>query len=390
MSSNFKIKMSIVTDHPGIIKDTEKTGSPPPEPYTFLMHNPDFIIFSDAMRKIADHVNLLAPIDVPVLITGETGTGKELIGRALHMLSELRKKRPYVILDATTLNENTIESDLFGHVAGAFTGALRNRDGLFKEANTGTIFIDEISELPLKLQIKLLRVLEAKTVRPLGSDKSMPVDVRLVAATNRDLLSMVAKGQFREDLFFRINVISIEIPPLRERPEDIPILVDHFVKMITKRLFIETPIEFSEGAMASLKAYDWPGNVRELKNVVERAVVLRSGKVIREINLAAKQKPIQVVVPALPVETDHQFELEPEAEAEASDDQLDLEVVGTGSILKDAAVKAARDAERRVIAAALTKNRWNRKKTSEELGISYKALLYKIKLCGLQRNQQAP
>jgi two-component system response regulator PilR (NtrC family) len=206
-----------------------------------------------------------------VLISGESGTGKELIARAIHYNSDRRGK--FVSINCGALPETLLESELFGHERGAFTGAIREKRGLFQEADRGTIFLDEIGETSLAMQIKLLRVLQERTVRRVGSNQESPVDVRVIAATNRDLSESIREGTFREDLFYRINVIPIELPPLRTRKEDIPLLVDHFIEKFCARM--EVPRKrISADAMRAIEKYHWPGNVRELENVVERMIAL--------------------------------------------------------------------------------------------------------------------
>jgi transcriptional regulator with PAS, ATPase and Fis domain len=207
-----------------------------------------------------------------VLIHGESGTGKELAARALHRMS-LRSDGPFVPINCAAIAEELIESELFGHVKGAFTGAAAGREGLFYYARGGTLFLDEISELPLPLQAKLLRVLEERRVRPVGSEQEVPVDVRVVAATNRDLVEEVAAGRFRRDLYYRLQVVEVVLPPLRERIEDLPDLVDYFIGQLAARLGV-AELAHDEAALARLARYSWPGNVRELKNLVERSLIL--------------------------------------------------------------------------------------------------------------------
>jgi DNA-binding NtrC family response regulator len=211
----------------------------------------------------------VAPTNATVLITGETGTGKELVARAIHFHGNF-SKRPFVAVDCGALVPTLIESELFGHEKGAFTGAIRAKDGLFQAANGGTIFLDEIGELPLDMQAKLLRVLQEKEVRPVGSNSKVKVDVRVIAATNRDLEAEYKEGRFRKDLYFRLNVVTVHLPALRERRSDIPMLVQWFLD----RYASEMKIEVAPEAMNCMLQYDWPGNVRELENCIERAVAL--------------------------------------------------------------------------------------------------------------------
>jgi formate hydrogenlyase transcriptional activator len=230
---------------------------------------------SVALETVLQQVESVAPTDSTVLIEGETGTGKELVARAVHNLSQ-RCGRSFIKLNCAAIPFDLLESELFGHVRGAFTGAIAQRIGRFELADKGTLFLDEVGDLPLSLQPKLLRVLQEREIERLGSAQTHHVDVRLVAATNQDLTSMVARGQFREDLYYRLNVFPIQLPPLRERPEDIPLLVRHFVQDFSQRMnkTIET---ISTETMDAFSRYSWPGNIRELQNLTERAVIISTG-----------------------------------------------------------------------------------------------------------------
>lgn len=244
---------------------------------------------SALMKSLQEMIETVAPSEATVLITGESGTGKELVAKAIQANSS-RKDQPFVTINCAALAENLLESELFGHEKGAFTGADKMREGRFVQADKGTLFLDEIGEMPLALQVKLLRVLQNGEIQRVGSDKVKTVDVRIIAATNRNLKEEVEKGHFREDLFYRLNVIALEVPALRERKDDIPLLVQNFVEKFAKanRKAIKG---FTPQAMDTLMRYDWPGNVRELENAMERAVILAVGEYIteRDLPLAVQQ-----------------------------------------------------------------------------------------------------
>jgi formate hydrogenlyase transcriptional activator len=233
---------------------------------------------SPGIRRALNAVRMVAPTDSAVLIQGETGTGKELIARAVHNQSP-RKHEPFVTLNCAAIPSGLLESELFGHERGAYTGALNSAIGRFQLAHQGTLFLDEIGDMPLELQPKLLRVLQEQEFERLGSSRTIRVDVRIVAATNRDLSAMVQERQFRADLFYRLHVFPIALPPLRERSEDIPLLVRHFVEKFAERMNRDIHI-ISEEVMEVLKHHRWPGNIRELQNFIERAVILSSGPVL--------------------------------------------------------------------------------------------------------------
>jgi DNA-binding NtrC family response regulator len=242
-----------------------------------LQPSDTFVGNSPQIRELLELVNRVAETDSTVLIRGESGVGKELIARAVHRMSR-RARQPIVVVDCASLHENLLQSELFGHEKGAYTGAVRLKHGLFEVADRGTIFLDEIAEISPALQVKLLRVLETGTFRRVGGTTDIKVDVRVIAATNRSLETMMKEGAFREDLYYRLNVFSLHIPPLRERREDIRHLVEHFIRnspIVPKRR-----LRVSEEAMDVLKRYNWPGNVRELENVIERALILCDGEVI--------------------------------------------------------------------------------------------------------------
>jgi two-component system response regulator PilR (NtrC family) len=266
---------------------------------------------SARMREIFQTIQRIEKVSSTVLLTGESGTGKELIARAIHFSSS-RKNGKFVSINCGALPEMLLESELFGHERGAFTGAVRDKRGLFAEADGGTLFLDEIAEMSTSMQVKLLRALQEKTIRKVGGNEEIPVDARIIAATNRDL--GVADGSFREDLFYRINVIPIALPPLRARVEDIPILAEHFLRKICRDQKIPEK-NISADAMRLLEAYPWPGNVRELENVLERTVALESGPVITTRSLpssisegAARVIPDYLSLPAEGLDLEHYLE----------------------------------------------------------------------------------
>ncbi|HPA18641.1 MAG TPA: sigma 54-interacting transcriptional regulator [Verrucomicrobiae bacterium] len=253
----------------------------------------DLIGQSAALRQIVSQIDLVAPTDASVLILGETGTGKELVAREIHRRSA-RKDRPLVRVNCASIPKELFESEFFGHVRGSFTGAIKDRAGRFETAEGGTLFLDEIGEVPLDMQGKLLRVLQEKRYERVGDDRTRAADVRIVAATNRDLKQEVAAGHFREDLFYRLHVFPIQVVPLRERKDDIPLLAQHFVELSVKDLKCTKP-RLTRAGVVRLQSYDWPGNVRELRNVIERAVILARGATLEfdlPIQTAAVPPPV--------------------------------------------------------------------------------------------------
>jgi len=255
------------------------------------LHFEEIVGRSAALQRALRQVEVVAPTDSGVLILGETGTGKELIARAIHNLSD-RRDRPFVKLNCAAIPSGLLESELFGHERGAFTGAIMRKAGRFEVADKGTLFLDEVGDIPLELQPKLLRVLQEHEFERLGSTRTQQVDVRVVAATHRDLKQMVKEGEFRSDLYYRLHVFPLSVPPLRERREDIPLLVRHFVDVYARRLsrLIET---IPSQAVEALRRYSWRGNVRELQNFIERAVILSPGSVLRPPLAELKEAAVQ-------------------------------------------------------------------------------------------------
>jgi len=267
---------------------------------------------SSALRQTTELIRQVADSDATVLITGESGTGKELVARALHELSP-RAKEPFVAINCGAMPAPLLESELFGHVRGAFTDAKQSRGGLFLQAGRGTIFLDEVGEMPLEMQVKLLRVLQERTVRPVGGDNEMPFEARVVTATNRDLETEVDEKRFREDLFYRINVVAIPVPPLRARAGDVLVLAQHILARISARTN-KPLISVAADTARKLMAYDWPGNVRELENCIERAVAMSDGKEIKVENLPIKVQKFESA--RLEIPTDSPAEMIPLTEME--------------------------------------------------------------------------
>jgi DNA-binding NtrC family response regulator len=303
----------------------------------------DLIGKSEAIKKVLREVESVAPTNSSVIITGESGTGKELIARAIHANS-LRKFYPLVSVHCGALTESLLESELFGHEKGAFTGALYNRKGRFEMADSGTIFLDEIATISTKMQIELLRVLETKSFIRVGGNKEITSDFRVICATNRDLKSMVEKGVFREDLYYRLNVMNIHIPPLRERLDDIPLLVDYFIKKYCTSMN-KPPITIDSAALKRILEYQFPGNIRELENMIERAIVVGNGK--------------KIFLKDLPLSKD----------------------------IIDTTVESLDDFEKAFILQILNKYNWNISRTAQALKVDRVTLYNKIKKYGLKTSE---
>jgi len=327
---------------------------------------------SDQMREVRELIGRVADTDVTILIRGESGTGKELVARAVHAASP-RRDRMFVKVNCAALPAELLESELFGFERGAFTGAVQHKPGKFEFANHGTMFLDEIGEMSAALQSKLLQVLQDGEFARLGGRQDVRVDVRVLAATNRDLELAVADGQFREDLFFRLNVVCITLPPLRQRRDEIPALTQYFLTHYAGHYNRPAPA-LATDTLRLFAEYDWPGNVRELENLVKRMVVLGTDAPIRlEVaDAIAGRAPQAGPIPALQAIAAVAPPPRPPAPVPAPPP------APLGS-LKDIGRSAARGAERELIARTLQQTRWNRREAAEILGISYKALLYKIK-----------
>ena len=348
-----------------------------------------FLFWGDSpdMRSIAAVIEQVSDSDVTVLIRGESGVGKELVARAIHQRSP-RRDRPFVKVNCAALPAELLESELFGHEKGAFTGAATTRIGKFEQADTGTIFLDEIAEMKSALQAKLLHVLQDAQFTKLGSNKPVTVDVRVVAATNRDLEAMLLRGEFREDLYYRLKVIEITVPPLRERRSEISHLTEFFMDKYARR-YNRPARQISEPLQHLFQTYEWPGNIRELENMIKRIVILQDEQlVIREMSRAVRPMPayagVGSGVGAMAIAADEPDEVEIEEDEPAPVNGVPVQMEA-GSRLADVAKAAAIKAERSAIEETLQHVRWNRRRAAEQLGVSYKTLLNKIKECGISK-----
>ena len=319
----------------------------------FIGKSPRILEVFETIRKTADSGST-------VMITGESGTGKELVARAVH-LESARRSGPFVSVNCGAIPETLMESELFGHVKGAFTGAVASTEGLFAAAGGGTLFLDEITEIPHSVQVKLLRATQEREVRRVGDTRDVKVDVRLIAASNRDLSKAMADGVLREDLYYRLNVIPIHMPPLRERLEDIPLLVSHFIARITKDVG-KSVKGISPDSLAILERYHWPGNIRELENVVERAIVLGSGDLLSPDSLP----------PHLRMPRDEQA--------------VNVEIPPAGVDLEDTLTRI----ENRYIRLALERSGWLQVRAAELLGLSFRQFRYKLQKHGLRGGRGGP
>jgi two-component system, NtrC family, response regulator AtoC len=365
---------------------------------------------SEKMRGIATVIEQVADSDVGVLIRGESGVGKELVSRAIHQRST-RRNRPFVKVNCAALPAELLESELFGHERGAFTGAANTRIGKFEQADTGTLMLDEIGEMKPALQAKLLHVLQDGEFTKLGSNKRVQVDVRIVAATNRDLEKMLSSGEFREDLYYRLKVIELTVPPLRERPDEIPTLIDFFIARYARK-YNRPARPLSDPLRQLFMQYEWPGNIRELENMIKRVVILQDEQLVireieRNVQRAAAAPAAAVAVAAasaaamaMPAGISGGYAMPPLAypppapapssgePEEAADDPAEEEPAaggGGGGSLASVAKAASMKAERAAIEHTLRQVHWNRRKAAQILGVSYKTLLNKIKECGISR-----
>jgi two-component system response regulator PilR (NtrC family) len=299
----------------------------------------------------------VARSQAPVYITGESGTGKELVARAIHYQSA-RADEPFIPVNCGAIPKELMESEFFGHKRGSFTGASSDKQGLFQAANGGTLFLDEIADLSLEMQVKLLRSLQEKTIRPVGSEKEVPIDVRILSATHKNLAIEVSNERFRNDLFYRINVIQIELPPLRERPDDIPLLAKAFLSKFAQSAGVTAP-KLSKEALKRLENYSFPGNVRELENILERAFTLYEDEDIAAHDIQLPDNPAQAT------DTSKRYKI---PELDGSFDSLD---------------EYLEEIERDIINNTLEKTRWNRTAAAKALGISFRSFRYRLKKLGL-------
>jgi len=303
---------------------------------------------SEQMLKLMSTIEKVARSQAPVFISGESGTGKDLVAKMIHLHSS-RKSKPFIPVNCGAIPHDLLESELFGHAKGSFTGAIKDKEGLFKAADEGTLFLDEVADIPSHMQVKLLRAIQEKKIRPIGAQKEINIDIRILSATNRDLKKSVSDGQFREDLFYRINVIEVNVSPLRDRKDDVELLAKYILEKISVKEAISCP-EISKPALSILEQYSFPGNVRELENILERAVAMSGGELIDEDSLNIQN---------LHEEREH--------EPKKSED-LDSLLV---------------EVEREQILGALEKTRWNRTADAKILGISFRAMRYRLEKLGL-------
>lgn len=324
---------------------------------------------SDQVRQLKAQIARLARSQAPVYISGESGSGKELAARAIHAQSA-RRQAPFVAVNCGAIPNELVESEFFGHLKGSFTGADQDKEGLFEAARGGTLFLDELADLPLHLQVKLLRVLQEKAMRPVGSHKEVPVDVRIISATHKDLAKEVEDGRFRQDLYYRVNVIELAVPPLRDRLQDVPELCQVILARIAGE-HGQQPCRLDPSAVLALQAHDFPGNVRELENILQRAVALCDDRLV--------------------LASDLEFQGGPKAAAAATGKRVPEQAVESGSGPKPTRLEAGFSLEKHLqsieieaIEKALQESRWNKTKAAKKLGMSFRSLRYRLKKLGLE------
>ena len=325
------------------------------------LNEPELLGNSPAIQQTRRTIEKLSRSQAPVYISGESGVGKELVAQLIHKQGP-RADKPFIPVNCGAIPAELMESEFFGHKKGSFTGAVTDKRGLFQAANGGTLFLDEVADLPLSMQVKLLRAIQEKAIRPIGEQREIPIDVRILSATHKDLEQLTRQGQFRQDLFYRINVIALYVPGLRERPEDIPLLTDYFLKRIATTWQTNVP-SLERTAMDALKQYPFPGNVRELENILERAMTLCESELISEADLQLPDSEAAGLADNLPV----------------SGTAVDKITTGPRSL-----TPLLENAEREEIIRALEQTRYNKTAAAKLLGISFRAMRYRIKKLGIE------
>lgn len=351
-----------------LVQSALKLSQPDPEQETGSDEPGLLLGNSEQIHKLRNQTRKLARSQAPVFISGESGSGKELVARMIHLQGP-RRDGPFIAVNCGAIPSELMESEFFGHKKGSFTGAVENKEGLFRSAHGGTLLLDEVADLPLAMQVKLLRAIQEKAIRPVGDSKEIPVDIRLLSATHKNLPELVQEGSFRQDLFYRINVIELSVPPLRERKDDIPLLAEHILRRIATEYECE-PASLTQDAIEQLKTYDFPGNVRELENILERAFTLcdaeRIGAADLHMGNGASAAPIPSGGIQEPVAGAPEGAAVPLPEGE-----IDLE----GYL---------ESIERQAIEKALEATRWNKTAAAKRLGISFRALRYRLKKLGME------
>ncbi len=347
----------------------------------------DIISHTSLMSEVASLVNRVARTDSTVLITGESGTGKELVARAIHYNS-LRADQAFVPVNCGAFTETLLESELFGHLKGSFTNAIADRKGVFETADRGTLFLDEVGELSQSTQVKLLRVLETRMFKPVGGPREMKVDVRFITATNRNLSQMVAEGQFREDLYYRLNVIPVELPPLRDRKADIPLLAGHFLARFAKRM--NKPMTgIDDGVIEKLLSYSWPGNVRELENTIERAVALAQQDRVTLADVAVPPSTSSNVrLPQVSATPSGRFNITAAPAASAVPAENAPDSLAAHAVLPPQGIDLERyllDEERAFILQALERSNWNLTLAAKLLNMTFRSIRYRVQKLGIER-----
>jgi len=322
---------------------------------------------SAVMDKLRQQISRVARSQAPVFIHGESGSGKEIVARNIHY-SGPKAEGPFIPVNCGAIPSELMESEFFGHIKGSFTGAHQDKKGLFQSADGGTLFLDEVADLPLAMQVKLLRGIQEKAVRPLGSEHEIPVDIRILSASHKDLDGEIAKGNFREDLYYRINVIELEVAPLRDRREDIPLLADLFLTKFAAE-FDSQPVQLSPEALDTLQHYPFPGNVRELENTLERAFTLCDGEIIETADLHLKARKASVIANGEPNTHPSQPDQQPANDNKQSEHDLKGQSIDDYMAL----------IEKGILKKALEESRWNKTATAEKLGITFRQLRYKLK-----------